>query len=353
MIYQPLALYWERSEEGQADPAEVRAAQQVVARLAQLGLVVQLDRPERLPELPEAPPDLMQAVQELLHSPNPRLTALLFPDLVAFHRAYGEELDGFRQLYPSCQPLIQAIERDLIGYQEAVGAMVEQDWSAARRLFQVESLRRHRRDMAQVRSEHGCWPEAALDELAWSCQRGRPQGSALSAWLDQLERECRLILDNQFPDPRLREEWKDLWKPRLQTLRARLARPELAILPTAQQWLDGQRHWVARARQQRDFSRLSWWGGLRQGLIHWFAGRWPRNELRPLLSQAECWLDMDLSGWPELDRELRQHHLEQAGQILGKIGECLRSSDRAGLAQLVDRADAAYDRWLWLSLQKA
>ncbi|MFN8609475.1 MAG: hypothetical protein U0931_18195 [Vulcanimicrobiota bacterium] len=351
MIYLPIARYWERLEDGLASAAERQAAELACRRLAALGLNIDPEQPGPLPEPPEPPSDLLEGVIAVLQSEFPAWVGLFFGDLVAFQRAYLAELNSFRALYPACRQPLAAAEQDLGLYQEAVGAMAQGDWAEAGSLFApvARRLAAHRQSMSQLRAEHGCCPEPALDDLAWSCQRGRPDASALAALLSQLGSEVKTVLEQHFPDPRLGEEWQHLWGPRLQALQSGLAQADLSTVPEARQCLNGLRHWLRRARQRRDFAGLPWWRDLRQGLCGWFAGWRPRRQVRELLRQASAWLSLDLSGWPERDRQFRQHHVNQAGQLLEEIEGCLSAGKRPLLAELVARADRSYDRWLWLN----
>jgi len=186
----------------------------------------------------------------------------LFPELLTYHRQLSQQLERFALLYPEQTELLKAWRCDLGDYQEAVGALVEQAWTDAGALLaQVSRNLKVRQQAAErVRRQQGFSPLAELDELAWNLQRGQADGRAVLQKLQTALAEVAVVMQRDFPDPRLRSEWADLWEPLSVELSERLtSNPELALLPRLEDFFQRQAHWLQRARQRRDFSAL-WWG---------------------------------------------------------------------------------------------
>ena len=347
LLYQPIALYWEQGRPDQRPVAE-EACRQVArwqARHGQSCLPPQLDRPTQLERLAEPAQDLLDEAARLL---GKEALPELFPELLAYHRQLSQQLERFAQLYPDQAELLEAWRSDLGDYQDAVGALVEQAWTDAAALLARVSgnLKLRRQAVERVRRQQGFSALAELDELAWSLQRGRADGRAVQQKLQTALMEVAIVLQRDFPDPRLRSEWADLWEPLSVELSGRLAGDlELALLPRLEDFFQRQAHWLQRARQRRDFSAL-WWGQLGADLLGWFAG-WRLRESVSLL-EARSWLAQDLSPWPEPDRQLRVSYLNQTEAWLLRVRDCLKDSARHQVGELVAFGDGLYDRWLWL-----
>lgn len=289
--------------------------------------------------------DLLEQALQLLGKGATSSLPSLFPELLSYYRQRQQQSQRFAALYPSQPELLALLDEDLGCYQNAVGALVEQAWTDAAPLLQEVSGRFTQRDraMAEVRRQHGFSPLAELDELAWSLHRGRPNASGAVEFLQAAEAEVCQVLAREFPDPRLRQEWEDLWKPQGLHLQERLQRdPQLALLPLLETFFSRHRHWLQRACQRRDFSALPWWEQLRRQLTE---GNGPID-----LAEARAFCARDFDEWPEADRHLRRTYVEQLHRWLDSIEA---GGDAQSRSQLVGWGDQTYDRWLWLAQSKA
>lgn len=351
LFYQPIARYWEQggAEARLAAEAACRQIAQLRGRLGQQRTAPDLDRPAELEILPAPPPNLLEEVHQLLGKGAYSALPLLFPELLDYHRQWCERVECFAAAYPHYQDLLEALRADLGEYQNAVGALVEEAWEdGATMLAEVaQNLALREAAMERVRRQDGFSPIAELDQLAWSLQRGNPQGQAVRKKLEAAEAEVSLLLEREFPDPRLSSEWADLWRPLGRELNSRLAEgAELALLPRLEEFFQGHAHWLQRARQRRDFRPLDWWRQLREDLTGWFAGWKLRDSVQ--LEPARVWLNRGAAEWPKADRDLRLMYLEKGRQWLIRIEGCLASSARQQVAGLVAFGDLQFDRWLWL-----
>jgi hypothetical protein len=289
--------------------------------------------------------DLLEQALQLLRKGATSSLPSLFPELLSFYRERQQRSRRFAALYSNQPELLALLDEDLGCYQNAVGALVEQAWSDAAPLLEEVSGRLAERDRAMetVRRQYGFSPVAELDELAWSLHRGRPDAGGVLGLLQAAEAEVSRVLAREFPDPRLRQEWEDLWRPQGQQLKERLQRqPHLSLLPQLEAYVSRHRHWLQRARQRRDFSALPWWERLRRQLSE---GDGP-----PDLAEARAFAARDLTDWPEPDRELRQTYQKQLFGWLEAIETCADGESRSHQVAL---GDQAYDRWLWLAQSKA
>ncbi|MBN9417521.1 hypothetical protein ABS71_21500 [bacterium SCN 62-11] len=281
-------------------------------------------------------PDVLDQVLQFLREGAYSSLPSLFPALVAYHQELSQELERFALLYPGENGLIAAWQADLGDYQNAVGALVEQAWGEAMSLWEEVSghLLRRRAATAQVRRQQGFSVVPALDEFAWSLHRGRPDAVEALKLLREAEREVSYV---PFPDPRLTQEWQELWGPLCQELTRQLqTSPHLSQLPRLEEFWQRHRHWLRRAEQRRDFGGVPWWQALREQL----------TGSRPIsLDSAYEWLNRDFAEWPEADRQLRLHYIQEARDWLKEIGERPASDS-------VAFGDLRYDRWLWLSQPK-
>lgn len=358
LLYQPIALYWEQGQP-ELRPAAEAACRQLAQWQERRGDSFgppDLARPADLEALPRPVPDLLEEASLLLERGARVALPMLFPDLLAYHQRLLGQIRTFASLYPNHTDLLQALQGDLTDYQDAVGALVEEAWSDAGRLVTgvIRNLSRHLAAMEDVRLKEGFSAAAELDYLAWTLQAGRPDGASALEKLKDAEFQVLEVLAHEFPDPRLGSEWADLWAPLCQELKGRLAsRPDFSLLPRLEEFFQRQQHWLQRARQRRDYSRLSWWQVLRQSLVDWYAGCKLRASVLEALKSSRLRQSTDFSDWPEADRELRQGYAQQANHWLGQIEGCLRDSARHQLGELVAFGDWRFDRWLWLAQPKA
>lgn len=289
--------------------------------------------------------DPLEQALQLLRKGATGSLPVLFPELLSYYRQRQQRSQRFGALYPQQLELLALMDEDLSFYQNAVGALVEQAWTDAAPLLEEVSGRLAKRDRAMeaVRCQHGLSRRAELDELAWSLHRGRPDVSGVVGLLRAAEAEVSRVLASEFPDPRLRQEWEDLWKPQGQQLTERLKRqPHLSLLPQLEAYVTRHRHWLQRARQRRDFGALPWWEQLRRQLTE--------GEGSPDLTPARAFAARDFADWPGADRELRQTYLKQ---LLGWLEGIEVYADADSRRQQVAFGDQAYDRWLWLAQSKA
>ncbi|MBX3166377.1 MAG: hypothetical protein KF760_03150 [Candidatus Eremiobacteraeota bacterium] len=350
LLYQPIALYWEQGQPEQRAAAEeaCRLIAEFQTNSGEPAAPPDLERPCQLPVLPARPADLLEEVQLLLGKGAHSALSARFSELLAYYRQWVERVDSFGRRYPGQKELLAAIQLDLSDYQEAVGALVEQAWVEAAPMVSrvARNLALRQASMENVRRQEGFSPLAELDELAWNLQRGKADGTAALHRLREAQLQVGQLLEQEFPDPRLRTEWIDLWAPLGRELAQRLATPDLSLLARLEDFFRRHAHWLQRARQRRDFSRLPWWRQLREKLVGWFAGQTLRESVE--FQAARCWLHRDFSEWPEADRELRLHYSRQTSHWLDQVEACLAGSARQQVAELLAFGDLHYDRWLWL-----
>ena len=351
LLCQPIALYWEQGRPDLRPAAEeaCRLLTQFQASSGEEFVPPDLDRPCEVPVLQEPPADLLESVCQLLRKGAYRVLPERFPALLSFHQVWSTQLAQFARQYPGKKDLLELAQSDLRDYQDAVGALVEEAWTDAGPMFSqvAANLRVRSAAMGEVRRLEGFSPIAEVDELAWHLQRGNPDARAVLHKLQEAELEVSAVLQQKFPDPRLRSEWLDLWAPLCKELRQRFAvRPDLALMPRLVEFFQRQAHWLQRARQRRDFGRLPWWQQLREDLAGWFFGWKLRETVR--LERAMHWLNLDFSAWPEADRELREHYRQLTIGWLGRVECCLAASGRHQVSELVAFGDLHFDRWLWL-----
>lgn len=285
----------------------------------------------------------MQEARELLEKEAYREIPRLYSGLLAYHQQLTDQLQRFAALYPAQAELRKAWQRDLLDYQDAVGALVEQAWRDADRLLaQVSENLSCRLQLAEsVRCREGFSRLPELDELAWSLHHGHPDAEAVRRKLEMALQQVADVLVRNYPDPRLQMEWADLWEPRGAELSLQLAHPQLGLLSHLEDYFERLGHWLQRAAQRRDFGALTWWRDLRQDLIL------QRTESAALLS-ARQWLASELGKWPEADRQLRAHYRNETSQWLDNVQRCLAASQSQSIRALVAFGDLHYDRWLWL-----
>lgn len=275
---------------------------------------------------PEAAPSLLDEVLELLARQRSLGLIDVYRELFEFHREWELELGQFGLHYPELVGELAPVESDLKAYREGVGALVERDYAIAQKLLgqSWHRLQRHRQTLGDMRQSQGYSRHRGVDWLGWTAQRGAPDDQLLREELTRLRIRVEHVLEDEFPDPRLRMEWQQHWLPRFEEMAQ--ASPGLELLQPAESLQEGLSGWLERAALRRNFSGFPAWMELRTGLISWHAGFCDRTEL---LHSLQGW-----QGWPWGE--------------LPSIRTGLQQRRREQVKHWVAAGDWEYDRWLWL-----
>lgn len=286
----------------------------------------------------------LEAARRLLGQQPRREVRWLLPELFRWISDWELEMRWVRSDYPhfDCD-LAQGISLA----REALGALVEGAWQAAapRLDWLSDQDLRWRRQLLTLRQQHGFSLVAGLDHLGHCWFRGRPcDRQPAQRALELRYREVERVLAEEFPDPRLVEEWEHHWKPRYR--RWLLDDTQATQVHDGEGWLQGVDSWLGRAQQQRAFQSEPPWGELRLRLVAWHRGLGPRAEAEAargrLKAAAASLLLQPRSGG------LAQACQSQLLEGLNALELVLERRFRLELREWIAWGDRHYDRWTWL-----